>query len=53
MAGCKKKVLRGERDLLILTAGCMRDSFKIDKGMRDEIKGVNRWVGNFDSNQAG
>ena len=34
LPGCGIKVLRRERDLLILTRR-MRDSFKIDGGMRD------------------
>ena len=35
MMGCRIKIFRRERDLLIFMDG-MRDSFKIDAGMRDE-----------------
>ena len=38
MAGCGiKEMLRRERDL-IKSKGGMRDSFKIDHGMRDETR---------------
>ena len=37
MAGFGMRRFRRERDLLILTGG-IRDSYKIDAGMRDENK---------------
>ena len=42
MTGCGRKLFRRERDLLILTDG-MRDSFKIDGGMRDEKRKTTRY----------
>ena len=55
MAGCEIEILRRERDLLIL-AGGMRDSFKIDDGMRNKkqkITRYGRYAENCDSNQVG
>jgi len=43
MAGCGIKILRRERDLLILTGG-MRDDFKIDGGMWVEKQKITRYV---------
>ena len=42
LVGCGIKILRRERDLLILT-GEMRNSFKIDGGMRDEKEKITRY----------
>ena len=42
MAGLGIKLLRWERDLLILTCG-MRDSFKVDGGMRVEKQKITRY----------
>jgi len=54
MAGFGMRRFRRERDLLILTGG-MRDSYKIDAGMRDEnkkkITGFRRCAINYDYNQ--
>lgn len=41
MAGCGIKLFRWERDLIILTDG-MRDSSKIDGGMREEKRKITR-----------
>jgi len=42
IAGCGIKIYRREQDLLILTEG-MRDSFKIDGGLRDEKREIIRY----------
>lgn len=55
MAGLGIKLLRRERDLLILTCG-MRDSFKVDGGMRVEkqkITGYGCYTETCDSKQVG
>ena len=43
MAGCGiKEILRRERDLIKSTDG-LRDSFKIDRGMRDEKRKITKY----------
>ena len=56
--GCGIKILRRERDLIILGCGHrgMRDSFKIDGEMRDEKQKITRdgrYAENCNFNQTG